>query len=492
MSRALRPLPADPWSLSVPPGGAHPGAVTLTRLRSDELIYTWLDQPGTPMQIGLLGAFEAAPFLDHDGVVDVARIREELAARASRVEPLRRRIAWTRPGEGRPVWAADPSFDARDRIATATVPADADPYTWAADQAARPLDRERPLWRAVVADGLPGPRFAVLIIVSHVLADGLAGVALAGSLFDPDPERVVARPPLAAAPPLPSHRELLLDRLRALRRSAFPRGHRSVRRPGLRQLRRATAGFAGPEPATSLPRHVGPHRRLAVTTRPLEEVRRTGHALGVTVNDLLLAAVTDGLRRLVTSRGEPLPGELRCTVPTATGGAGRQVTGMLLVRLPVGDPDRLRRLARIHRATVEGKAQLRAGAEMTDLRLPAFAAKEVVRWTRRLGSRRMTLSISDVPGPASPLWLAGARLLSAVPIAPMAPLVPLSVAALSYAGALTISVNSDAAVPDLDQLTDGVAASLAEYAELARAVGRPTSGAGPSGRDERPSAVSGR
>ena len=43
------------------------------------------------------------------------------------------------------------------------------------------------------------------------------------------------------------------------------------------------------------------------------------------------------------------------------------------------------------------------------------------------------------------LWLAGARLLEAVPVAPLVPHVPVGVAALSYAGQLAVSVNSDAA-----------------------------------------------
>ncbi|MEU2349573.1 WS/DGAT domain-containing protein [Modestobacter sp. NPDC013298] len=62
----------------------------------------------------------------------------------------------------------------------------------------------------------------------------------------------------------------------------------------------------------------------------------------------------------------------------------------------------------------------------------------------------------------------GARLLEAVPIAPLAPGVPLAVSALSYAGELTVSVTSPSSVPDLDELVSGIAAGFDTLARLAR------------------------
>jgi diacylglycerol O-acyltransferase len=452
--------------------------MALNRLRTDELAYTWIDDRGTPLQIALLGVFDAGPFLSSDDAVDIARIREELAVRAARVEPLGRRVIWTRPGEGRPVWTTDPMYDPRDHVAASTLPAGADLPGWAATRAVQRLDRNRPLWRAEVVDGLPDGRFAVLVVVSHVLADGLAAVALAGALLDPDPAMCVEGPALVAPPPLPSHRDLVRDHLRQVRsalRRVRPRGGRTRTRPGLRQIREALAGFAGPEPVTSLPRNFGPYRRLAVVRCPLDELQRTAHAQGVTVNDLLLAAVTEGLGRLLTARGENRPEmRLRCSVPATLDRPGRQVASMVLVPLPVDEPDPLRRLALIHESTAAGKRQLReTGQDLTDLRLPTPVARWFLRAARRLGSRRLTLSVTDIPGPTASLWLAGARMVAAVPIAPLAPLVPLSVAALSYAGELTVSVNADPAVADLNVLARGVEDSFAELAELTRARATP-------------------
>ena len=455
------------------------------RLRLDELMYAWLDHDDTPMQVALLGTFDGGPLVHPDGAVDVPRVRRELAARAKRVPALGRRVVWTRLGEGRPLWVADPGFDPLGHVETAALPPGADLPGWAANRAARPLDRDRPLWRAEVVDGLRGGRFAVLIVVSHMLADGLTGVALAGALLDPGPETAVTAAPSPAAAALPTHRDLVRRRLQEVGAALWRRGPRRRRpaegpgpaRPGLREVRDAMAGFAGPEPTTSLSRQIGPGRRLGVTRRSMEELRDTGHALDVTVNDLLLAAVSGGLRRLLTTRGEAVPGlVLRASVPAATGAAGRQVAAMLIVDLPVGEPDPLRRAALVRSATALGKARLRAaGGDFSDLHLPTPLTRWLLCSARRVGSRRLTVSVTDVPGPARPLWLAGARLLEVVPIAPMAPLVPLTVAALSYAGELAVAANADAEMTDLDVFTDGIAGSFTELVDLARTGARPRS-----------------
>lgn len=411
------------------------------------------------MQLGLLGIFDAGPFERPGGGVDTERVVQELAARAARVPTLRARILWPRPGRGRPLRVDDPAFQPLRHLRV-VVPADpADLGTWAAGRATRPLEPDRPLWRGEVAD-LGDGRFAVLVVLSHLLADGPAGVAVLGRLLDVLPGPDPATPGAVTGP-------------------AGPVGWRPTapRRSGLRDLGAAMRTFAGPEPATSLPRDIGPDRRLGVVRVPLPWLREVAHREGVTVNDLLLTAVAGGFRRLLAGRGEPVAGlTLRCTVPAAAGRPGRQVTGMLVVPLPVGEPP-ARCLALVHAETTEGKARLAAGGrDLAALHLPFPLARPLLRRLRRFGSRRITAAVADVVGPREPLELAGARLLEAVPIAPLAALVPLSLAALSYADVLVVSVNADAAIKDLGAFTDGMAASFTER------LGRPLPGPPPTSR----------
>ena len=374
------------------------------------------------------------------------------------------------------MWVADPAFDPQAHVVCATLPPGQQLHTWVANRVVRPLDLDRPLWRVEVVDGLPDGRFAVVIVIHHIVADGAAGLAIAAALFDAAPEPA-AQAVVAVTParPAPSWRELVADRLRSaagtFRRPKAVAQRRSAQRRGsLALMRDAMAAFPGPAPVTSLPRKVGPGRRMVVVRRPLEAVRHTGHVLDATVTDVLLAAVAGGLRELLTARGDPVDGlALRTVLPAATGDAG-QVVGMLVVDLPVGETDPMTRLSLISTATTASKQALRAGAgNGTDwLRLPVPLARLAVKWGRRFGSKRLNLSVTTVRGPTEPLWLAGARLVEAVPIAPLVPLVGVSVAALSYAGDYAVAVNADSSVAELDVMGEGMGRAFDDLIELAR------------------------
>jgi hypothetical protein len=151
-------------------------------------------------------------------------------------------------------------------------------------------------------------------------------------------------------------------------------------------------------------------------------------------------------------------------VPAAIA-AGHQASGILLVDLPVGETDPLRRLAAIHAATVRAKGRLYAGAgDITEVvHLPIPLARAGMRWMRRFGGTRVNLFVTDVPGPRAPLWLAGARMLEAVPVAPLVQHVGLGVAALSYAGELSVSVHADGSVTDIETFADAMAADFVAF-----------------------------
>ncbi|TWF75155.1 WS/DGAT/MGAT family acyltransferase [Pseudonocardia hierapolitana] len=442
-------------------------APELHRLRLGDLANLWAEDRNTPSQIALIGELAADPLLDAAGRLDVQRLRAELARRVRRVPELARRINWTRRGEGRPVWVHDPSFDPLDHISAATLPAGTDLAAWCADRIVSRLDPARPLWRAEIVAGLPSGRFGLLIVLHHVLADGLTGVAIIGRLLDASPDDTADTVTAPTAWPLPTHQALVADARRTRRRAvtaalfAVPRIPATLLRT-VRQARDAAGDIRETAPRTSLPRRVGPGRRLAVVRFPLEEVRAAGRAAGATVNDVLLGAVTSGLRELFHSRGEHVDGlTLRASMPVGVTGAG-QTSAMLLLGLPVGDPDPHRRLATITATTGGLKARLRAGGgDVFDvLHLPAPLARLAVRWMRRHAARHINLFVTNVPGPPQPLWLAGARLLDAAPVAPLAADVPVGIAALSYADTLAVTVNADTAVSDIAVLSEGIEQAL--------------------------------
>ncbi len=174
------------------------------------------------------------------------------------------------------------------------------------------LDRSRPLWEIWLVEGLADSRFALLFKTHHALVDGISGVDIATVLFDTSPDPAPVAPPEHewVPRPLPSDAQLLADAL--LERATVPqeiaRGMRAALR-GPRQLAgrlgealvgvgaMAWAGLAAAPPSPFNVR-IGPHRRFTWVQSELAELKAIKHALGGTVNDVVLAAVTGALGTL--------------------------------------------------------------------------------------------------------------------------------------------------------------------------------------------------
>src|SRR4029079_15976373 len=76
--------------------------------------------------------------------------------------------------------------------------------------------------------------------------------------------------------------------------------------------------------------------------------------------------------------------------------------------------------------------------------------------------QRVNVTTASIRGPATPLYLCGARVLGVFPVLPLSAHEPLGVGALSYAGELNIGVVADRdAYPDLDAFVAGACAELA-------------------------------
>jgi hypothetical protein len=272
--------------------------------------------------------------------------------------------------------------------------------------------------------GLAEGRVGLVLKLHHSLADGLAAVQIAGLLLDG-----TANAPNPAAPwqprPAPSGWALLADNL-AGRSATLAAALARLRHPGklaaqartLAGAAQLAAGGRRHRRRSVLRRPVGGRRRLAVVGAQLAEVKAVAHGHGATVNDLLLAAVTGGLRALLLARGAPVDGLiLYASVPVAlraqadTAGLGNQV-GLMVVPLPVGEPDPVQRLWQVSRATTERKrrperlASLRPVGSLTILRA-------LNRYSRH--QHIVDLFITNVPGPQRPPVPAGRPLAGGVP-----------------------------------------------------------------------------
>jgi diacylglycerol O-acyltransferase len=392
----------------------------------------------------------------------VAEARRVLGERIRAVPRLRQRLYRAPPGCGRPYWADDPAFDIDEQVRQVRCPPPGDERALldlAAAQLRQPMPGSRPLWSATFVTGLAGGGTGLLVIMDHVLADGIAGLAVLGTLVDQAAEAAEERADRFPAP-APRARELAVDAWRGRLRRTGPAGPGAPRRArGLRRIREGMAELGGARrPATSLNRPVGPQRRLDVVAVDLAAIRDLGHAHGGTVNDVMLAAVAGALRTLLAARGEQL-GEVTITVPVAArraasgGELGNQI-GIMPITVPATG-DFGTRVTRTAEITRERKSRARGASAA--LFVPAFlllARTGLLRWFAS-HQRVVHTFVTNLHGPEDPLTFDGAAVQAIIPIPSTTGNVTVTFAAASYAGTLRITILSDPArMPDAPALDE--------------------------------------
>ena len=155
------------------------------------------------------------------------------------------------------------------------------------------------------------------------------------------------------------------------------------------------------------------------------------------------------------------------------------LAGRWMVDLPIGERDPCKRLAQIHETTTHLKESKQArGSEILS---------EVLEWTgpgilsvaMRLAIQAspFNMVVTNVPGPPTPLYLLGARMLEVYPLVPLSGNQGLGVALFTYAGRLHWGFNADWDVlPDLHDFVADIDASFAELVDAARTAPPPKPG----------------
>lgn len=407
-------------------------------------------------QLGALLLLDATPDFD---LPAAERLLDE---RIRAVPRLRQRLVRTPPGAGGPLWLDDPGFDVRRHVGGMRCPAPGDEEALlglAATVLDRALPRDRPQWSATFVTGVSGGRVALLVVLHHVLLDGIGGLAVLGRLVDPG--GTSAQPFPRARP---SYGRLVADATRAKARAL-------CRLPsdlaGLRGSSAAAGGLHPPRAAPcSLLGRTGTRNRFAVVRADVHRLHDAAHRSGGTVNDALLAAIAGALEALLERRGESV-GTLRVAVMVA---ARRSVTAeelgnaavplLVAVRTGGDGADRLRRLA----GTVRSARPAAARSPMLGVLGPPF------RLLARIGlyhwfighQHRFHALVSNVPGPDRPLAFDGMPIGAIVPVSVgESGNVTVSFLALSYAGTLTVTVIADRdAVPELPEFAAVLQAEL--------------------------------
>jgi diacylglycerol O-acyltransferase / wax synthase len=437
------------------------------------------------------------------------------ASLVGRLEPLRRRLVEVPLGLDHPYWVVDSKFDLDFHVREIHLarPGMVDQLAEQVSRiVGRPMDRSRPLWEVYVIDGLHSGRWALLTKYHHATIDGAAGQLMLNILTDtePDAQTPDARP-LWELEPMPSNIELLRRTVgnlashpvnamrvqtRIVRHLANAAGINSVQSAaaatgaGIKGIARLGSGKRTnlPLPITSAPptpwnKTITGHRRFAMRTASLPNIKRLKDATGGTVNDIVMAICAGALREYLLAHDALPDGPLRAMVPASirTGEEDDPWTNRvsaIVVDLPTDCEDPLERVARSRAAMLDAKRLLDLVPTNEIVDMAQFSAPVLATTAVRLASKLrladrvaqpFNLVISNVPGPRQPLYLSGAQLRHQFPISIVTDGQGLNITVTSYLDRLDFGFIVDRElVPDVWHLAD---THIAEIGRLIDASG---------------------
>ncbi|MDQ2727700.1 MAG: wax ester/triacylglycerol synthase family O-acyltransferase [Actinomycetota bacterium] len=459
----------------------------MQRLSPLDSSFLHIEDASSPMHIASIAIFEGPPPEFTDVVTMVA-------SKLSQVPRYRQKVRFVPFELNRPVWVDDVHFNLEYHVRHTALPSpgsDEQLRNLIGRIMSQALDRSKPLWEMWMVEGLEDQHWALISKSHHAMVDGVSGTDLLAVMLDTS-----ADPSRAEVPPWNPEPELspaeFLGAAVAERAVSPYEGLRSVRSMVMRPRRllaeiattskglTSMRGLVRRTEESSLNGPIGPHRRYTWTRGNVSEVKAVRQALGGTLNDVVLAAITQGFRQLLISRGENVEGRhVRSLVPVSVrkaaekGSYDNRVSAMF-AELPVGIDDPVERLHAVTAQLRDLKDSKQAVAGETLTSLAGFAPPALLsagtRVAMRIPQRNLNTVTTNVPGPRVQLYAAGAKMLEAFPYVPLAGQVRIGVAIFSYLDTLNFGITGDSETnPDLEVLATGIADGLAD---LKKAAGR--------------------
>ncbi|GAC1444400.1 MAG: diacyglycerol O-acyltransferase [Mycobacteriales bacterium] len=457
----------------------------MQRLSPLDASFLHLEDENSSMHIGSTAIFEGpAPTEDE--------FRAMVASKLPLVPRYRQRVRFVPLEMGRPLWEDDPNFNICYHVRHTALPSPGGQpqlRNLIGRVMSQMLDRTKPLWEMWVVEGLEDGHWALISKTHHAMVDGVSGTDLLAVMLDssPDPDRPTEQD---WNPDAPASRARLLANAvgeRVVSPYEIVRSARRVVRAPRTFAKDAFAtaqglssmlGLAVPTAATSLNGPIGPHRRYSWARGSVSEVKGVRSALGGTLNDVVLAAISQGFRELLVSRGEDVDGRtVRSLVPVSVRRAGEKGTynnrvSAMFAELPVGIADPVERLRAVtaQLARLKESNQAVAGDVLTGLAgfAPPVLLSVGTRVAMRAPQRNINTVTTNVPGPRIQLYAAGRKMLEAFPYVPLAGRVRIGIAIFSYLDTVNFGVTGDYnTTEDLDVLAHGIEAGMADLVKAA-------------------------
>lgn len=475
------------------------------RLSTQDATFIYGDSDIGPLHIGSIGLLE--------GEADYDRLVRHLEDRIYLIPRYRQRLVPVPLNIAHAMMEDDPEFRVIDHIGLHQLRpglSESEALQVIMDDYARPLDRNRPLWEGHLYQGLEGGRTAVMWKVHHCLVDGVSGVELLKATYDfrRESEPVPPEPEPFAPPPfsnpimraVEASRDALTSSVELTTRAA----RELTRGPGAAADRLRSFGTAARQVAELATRRIAStpwnaalisqRRSLAWLKLGFGDFRSIRSVFGGSVNDVVLAILTEGAARYLTYHGYPAGAEICVGCPVNLRRREEETTlgnrvSMMFPTASVEPMDIVERLKAIHEQTERIKSSGSAQAldsmiALSDAippsamaavsRVATFtldAASKLVQlsgWTPRPGGLSLpALGINfiatNVPGVQVPLYLTGHLCLDIIPLVPLAANLGYSVAILSYNQSLYFGMCAEPRLmPDVELIRSYVEGAFVE------------------------------
>jgi len=445
------------------------------RLSTQDATFIYGDSQGGPLHIGSIGLFE--------GRIDFNALLGHFDERMHLVPRYRQRLIEVPLNLAHAMMEDDPEYSLENHVHLHQLPdamSEGDALAEMMRIYQKPLDRKHPLWELHTFHNLEGNRTALLWKVHHCLVDGVSGVELLKVMYDfrAEPEDIAqpSEPWVAARPSSLIRRfaEAVRDRIQSTVNSTINAAVEAVEDPAWVAERARQLGVAArliTELATrrivATPWNATPvtqERILAWTRQSFADFRAIRSAFGGSVNDVVLAMLTEGAARYLQHHGYAVEGQqLRIGCPVNVrhkeerSSLGNRVS-MIFPTVPAAPMDIVERLKLINEETERIKAAGLAQAVDAMMQLgdaippsmigPAARAATtmmdvagwVAKWTDwkprpdgfALPAFGVNFIATNVPGVQVPQYVNGHVCLDMVPLVPLGATLGYGVAIFSY------------------------------------------------------------
>ena len=453
------------------------------RLTSMDASFLYFEKKEAPMHIASVSLFEGEiPF---DNFVAMVNSKMHLLPRYQQVvtpDPF---------GIGHPTWEFDQNFDIKKHIFKVQIdaPGGESELIELAGRILTPMmDRRKPLWDIYLVYGLQKKRTSMIARVHHCMVDGVSGVGLLKIVLDISPEvpKIMLAQERPPQPPRPDPTRRFFDTLLGNMQEGMNRWMEF--QTGLMNLTQAltneqtrqsmcetsatTPQLASPVSMLPFNRPCSGDRKLVWSTFSFAEARAIRAALGGTVNDVVLTALSGAVSRYVELHGQQTAGrQLRVMVPVSLRqddqrGALGNLVSMLPVEIPLDMPNPVERFQYINRKTVSMKSGRIAEGLNLFAALMGILPAPVHAFAGALATMPIpafNMVSTNVPGPQVPLYAMGKRMIAYYPYVPVGYAVGCGCAIMSYDQNLYFGLTSDTqAMPDVEKLKEALEQSFIE------------------------------